>query len=230
MMAAADATQQRLLQAAGEVFAEKGYQAATVREICARADVHNLAAVNYYFRDKETLYAEVLRVAANCRLHEEPEPAWPAGTRPEVKLRWFIGQLVEKVVLPQASQPTWHLQLMWRELTQPSPVGQQLVREFIRPVYERLWAILREVLPPDVQEQKLHLVAFSIAGQCMYHRLARPVIALLVGEAEQRSYTAEVLTEHITWFTCRALGLPASAEGETPLPAAVGAAAKEDGT
>ena len=41
---------ERLLEAAGEIFAEHGFRNTTVREICKRADI-NLAAVNYYFRD-----------------------------------------------------------------------------------------------------------------------------------------------------------------------------------
>ena len=48
-------TEKRLLEAAGEVFAEFGYRAATVRQICEKAGA-NIAAVNYYFGDKEKLY------------------------------------------------------------------------------------------------------------------------------------------------------------------------------
>ncbi len=45
-------TRQRLIEAVGEVFAERGFRAATVRDICQRAQA-NVAAVNYYFGDKE---------------------------------------------------------------------------------------------------------------------------------------------------------------------------------
>ena len=50
----------RLLKAATEVFAEKGYRDATVAEICRRAE-SNVAAVNYHFGSKGALYATLWR-------------------------------------------------------------------------------------------------------------------------------------------------------------------------
>ena len=49
-----ESTRERLLVVAREVFSEQGFQGATVREICRRAEV-NLAAVNYHFSSKEAL-------------------------------------------------------------------------------------------------------------------------------------------------------------------------------
>src|SRR5262245_42563987 len=52
-----DATKGRLLQAAGEEFAEKGFECARIRAICDRAQA-NIAAVNYHLGDKEQLYVQ----------------------------------------------------------------------------------------------------------------------------------------------------------------------------
>jgi AcrR family transcriptional regulator len=62
-------TRQRLLKAAGKVFAERGFRAAAVHDICERARA-NIAAVNYYFGSKEHLYTAVLQYAFNCALQK----------------------------------------------------------------------------------------------------------------------------------------------------------------
>ena len=49
-----------LLDAAEELFSEKGFNAASVRDITSRAGC-NVAAVNYYFNSKDNLYTEVFR-------------------------------------------------------------------------------------------------------------------------------------------------------------------------
>ena len=53
------------MDAAGEIFAEYGYRAATVRQICEKAGA-NIAAVNYYYGDKERLYHSRAALGAGC--------------------------------------------------------------------------------------------------------------------------------------------------------------------
>lgn len=54
-----NATKERILRAASDVFADYTFEKATVREICSRAEA-NVAAVNYHFRDKHELYSLIL--------------------------------------------------------------------------------------------------------------------------------------------------------------------------
>jgi AcrR family transcriptional regulator len=196
-----DDTQARLLDAAGQVFAEQGFKSATVREICRRAGAKNIAAVNYYFRDKEQLYRATLQHAFWCGMEQMPTPEFPPDTTAEQKLGRLIHLITHHLV---ELQQTWHMQLLLREFSNPSEAGAELVRDFIRPVYGIVWAILGELLP-NVTEDQIHLVGFSIIGQILYHRVGREVITRLVGAEEQATYTADRLAEHITAFTLAAI-------------------------
>src|SRR5271170_3734531 len=89
-------TEARLLEAAGEVFAEQGFAHATIREICTRANA-NIAAVNYHFRDKEGLYAAVLRQARDCAENQEVLRALADTTiPPDQRLARFIRTFVHR--------------------------------------------------------------------------------------------------------------------------------------
>jgi AcrR family transcriptional regulator len=197
-----DDTRHRLLEAAGEVFAEKGLKGATVREICARAGV-NIAAVNYYFHDKERLYIEAVKLSACCVTGKRP--SWPAGTPPARKLRDFIHLLVGRLLDP--TRPEWHSRLMMRELAQPTAACAELVRDYIQPMSEVLQGVLAELLPPDAPRQQRFLTGFSIVGQCLYYCQNRPIARLLMGDAAFDRLEPADVAEHVTRFSLAALGL-----------------------
>ena len=208
---ATEDTKERLLAAAGAVFGEKGFEAATVREICQAAEA-NLAAVNYYFGDKERLYIESVKRAQRLRVEQVPMPEWPPDAPAAVKLRKFIETMIERIVgEPESS---WHVKLMMREVMHPTAACAELVQDYIRPHFELLQQIVQELAPHELNECQRHLMAFSIIGQCIHFRIGRPIISLLVGPDEFATYTPAQLADHITRFSLAALG-------------AAGAAAKE---
>src|SRR3989441_12906972 len=86
-------TRQRLLEAAGEVFAERGFRDATIQEICRRADA-NIAAVHYHFADKERLYRTVIPYAEGCA-GDSP----PAGIAPDTPAERRVRGRIESVLL-----------------------------------------------------------------------------------------------------------------------------------
>jgi AcrR family transcriptional regulator len=200
-MSSSEDPRRRLLEAAGEIFAEKGFEGATVREIKDRADV-NIAAVNYYFQGKERLYVEAVKSAACGSADHSPLPSWPPGTPPADKLRQFIRMMVGRLM--NRDKPAWHTRLMMREMTQPTSACAEWVRDYVRPNAEVLMSILKELLPPGTSSFKRYLTGFSIMGQCLHYMHCKPVIQLLMGE-EYAQITPEAVADHVAEFTLAAL-------------------------
>lgn len=202
---ASDDTASRVLNAAGPIFAEKGFQSATVREICAAAGV-NLASVNYYFRDKERLYTEAVKLAAQHRAEQAPMPQWSADTPTAIKLRSFIHTILTRML--GTTEAPWPVRLMQREVMQPTSACRELVEEYIRPHFEMLQQIVSEAVPPDTPPHTRQQIAFSVIGQCLHYRMAGDVVRLLVPADELASrYSTDQLAAHIAAFSLAALGL-----------------------
>lgn len=202
-----DDIRSRILEAAGPVFADKGYRAATVRAICLAAGV-NVASVNYYFGDKEQLYIEAVRRAHELTVTKVPLRDWPPGTAPAARLHDFIRTLIDRLL--GGHEAPWQTRLMMREILQPSAACRALVEDYFRPHMERLLAILDDVVPPEMPPYRRQQIAFSIVGQCVYYRVAAPIVTLLVPEQELAAhYTPPQLTDHIAAMTLAALGLRA---------------------
>src|SRR5688572_12328460 len=131
-------TRERILEAAADVFAEKGFRDATVREIVARAEV-NLAAVNYHFRDKGRLYAEVLE--REMRAVHAKHPIDDAGAPAERRLRAFVAGFLRRVTDRESRVG----RLMAREMIDPTAALDRLAERVIRPIYGHLTRLIREV-------------------------------------------------------------------------------------
>jgi AcrR family transcriptional regulator len=170
-------TRARLLEAAGEAFAENGFRGATIADICRRADA-NIAAVHYHFGDKERLYAAVIEYADRCaREARGPEPAPAPAARPEERLRAHVASFLSRLL--DRGRPAWHAKMMAREMIDPTPALDRLAREKMRPNHEQLGAMVRALLGPKATPERVRLCVLSIVGQCMFYRHSAPVIARL---------------------------------------------------
>jgi len=63
-----DAKRTAMMQAAVQIFAERGYQAATIRDIVKEADV-SIGTFYFYFPDKETLFVHLYEETADFLIH-----------------------------------------------------------------------------------------------------------------------------------------------------------------
>ncbi|MBI3818539.1 MAG: CerR family C-terminal domain-containing protein [Planctomycetes bacterium] len=201
---ASDETRARLVEAAGEVFARRGYRSATIRDICIRAQA-NVAAIHYHFGDKEALYNHVLRDSLKTALKQYPPSAGLSdGANARERLRAFIRSLLFRTL--DDGPAACHGQLMLREMAEPSPALDELVRQGIRPLYELLGSIVRDLYieysdgrPPA--PRAVRRCAQSVIGQCIYHRLARPVLERLLPDLKYNKNEVAELAEHIAEFS-----------------------------
>lgn len=216
-------TRQRLLDAAGEVFADRGFRDATVREICAKAGA-NVAAVNYHFRDKEGLYQEVLRYADRCaaEFRARAEQFAQVGAAPlgaagaESRLRAFIAAYVAAML--DTGRPSWHGRLIAREMADPSPMLDRIIDENIRPRSELLSEILAELLGPAATPQLIARCKFSIIGQCLIYHCGRHVVERLHPDCALRESSVDAVAAHIVEFSLSAIAaIRARHEGRTCL-------------
>ena len=192
-----DPTRAKLLEAAGEVFAQHGFQSATVREICARAGA-NVAAVNYYFGDKSELYAEVLRQAV-CTVHDPELRDALSRVEPEEALRRAIRHLLHR--LCDAGRPNWAMLLMTHEMANPTPALARVVSEVIGPNYGMLRGIIGRMLdlPPD--HQKTRLCAHSVVAQILHYKQARAALSVLWPDLDLSTAGLDRIADHIAEFS-----------------------------
>lgn len=196
-------TRTRLIEAAGEVFAEAGFNQATIRDICARAGA-NIAAVNYHFRDKETLYAETVAHAHRYSMEQYPmDGGVPASAPVERRIEGFIRSFLAKILDP--NRPTWHGRIMSREMQEPTLSLDMIVETGVRPNFHYLCALIQE-MGPHLNSVEVEGSGASIIGQILHYFHCRRVIGRLYRDrTDGFPYNLELLTGHITAFSLAAI-------------------------
>ena len=205
------ATEQRLLESAGEVFAEKGFRAATIREIVRRAGA-NIAAVNYHFGDKEGLYAAVFRYTRQFCQAKFPIESTPE-IAPRERLHVIIRAMTYRVL--DHGRPAWQWQLMAREMMEPTAVLDEMVAESIKPEFEIIAGVVREIAGLAVGDPRVQLAVNSILGQVLFYRHAQAVVQRLYPQQFEQD-DLEALAEHVTEFSLGALAAMTTKPGAHP--------------
>lgn len=211
----ADDASARLIEVATGLFAEKGYEGTSVRDLAAAAGV-NVAAVNYHFGSKEALYYECLRSCLapagvmRLRMQEYLEAAQRAKTikAVEMALRLCIKTFLEELMHPD-SKPS---QLIMREQSTGSPQFEQVVREFFLPI-GTIFQQLICMLAPGLSQQRMFMVISGIIGQCLHTYKARATFRVIGGIDSHSPEYIEQVSEHIAHFVV--LGLRGLARERT---------------
>lgn len=199
----------RLLHVAIEVFAERGFRMATVREICSRANV-NVASVNYYFRSKEALYSKALALAI-----QEANQLYPMAVaqdeniNPEQRLTLFIDNFLHKLL--DDSHLGYHSKLITREIAEPTKAFDEIITTAIVPQFVLLETIIQQILGDQIDKSIIIRCFMSILGQCLLFKHSRSIVDRLHPELIANELAIKETAAHIAKFSLAALkNLPTS--------------------
>ncbi len=196
-------TRQRILEAAGEIFADSGFRQTTVRQISARAGV-NIAAINYHFQSKDNLYLETLRYWKDVAFAKYPgELGTSEADEPEKRLEGIIRAFVFRIL--DGGVESRFGRLMAREFSEPTAALDVIVEETARPIFHLITALVGPITGRDPASDTVLYCSASIVGQCLYFLYARPVLRRLIGPGRVDSMDMADIAAHICRFSLAAL-------------------------
>jgi AcrR family transcriptional regulator len=155
-------TRQRLLAAAGEVFAEKGFWEATNADICEKAGV-NTAAVNYHFSSKEELYVEAWKCSFETSIQKHPPDGRVApDASVKERLRGRILSFMRRIADPQ----TYEVDIIHKEMACPTGLLTEVIEESVDPIRRDLESIIKEILGEHASEQQVRFCSMNVTALC----------------------------------------------------------------
>jgi len=198
-----DITRERIIKAAERLFAERGYDATSIRAIVAKARV-NQAAINYHFDGKDGLYREVLRGAFRALTEQQLEHAdeMKAMSR-EAALAEFIRRQLRPLL--GRDEYSRHMRILNWETVRPTAVFRKLLSEEAAPFMGMAVELVRR-FQPEADQRTLVAAAVWLLGQCSVflrnrEQLADPPLGLVLDEA-----TVEWLAQLVSRWATGGLG------------------------
>ncbi|GEM_PF-199500 len=195
-------TRERLLEKAEILFAQKGYHAIGVRDITSAAKC-NMASVNYHFSNKMNLYLEVFRsrwIPRERLMYEAFEAKVDSITDPTPE------QIIQALAKAYLEGPLTdeefgrHRQLIVRELNNPTEAFELVADQTLRPLFNKLYGLLKNVARDNVNDANLSFDIMSIFGIILYFNYSRPMISRVTGKPYDADFKARLI-EHVVRFS-----------------------------
>jgi len=194
-------THERILEAAQKHFAERGFDATSVREITAEAGC-NVAAVNYHFGGKENLYLESFRAMLGSLRDQRLAMLDELMRRdPAPTLEEFLATFAEGFLDPLVDESKGRRFLVFvsREMLDARLPSTVFLEEFIHPLVDRVMEALAQIGPPMAPEVALRCV-LSLIGQLLHALKAHHVLTQLE-LPDTMSFDLSAFLDHFVRFS-----------------------------
>jgi AcrR family transcriptional regulator len=198
-------TRARVLKAAARLFAERGFNHVSVRDICKEAGA-NVASVNYHFGDKLGLYRELIGSVAEG-MNDAKASAFEAaaGLAPAEQLRAYIRGFLHQLLDPNPAEASYMEKLFAREMTEPTPALDLIIAKGIKPATERLIKLVSEVLGLPTDHPHVLMGMSAIQGLCIWYHSSRTVAERLVPGLQYTPETIDYMAEFIADYSLAGL-------------------------
>jgi len=206
---------ERLVDAARELFARDGFDAASVRDITARAHA-NLGAITYHFGSKEALYHTVIERFATPladRLAAISTEPGPPLERLATAMWTFMDHIWTHPEMPR---------LILRELASDRPLPEPVARVIRRNMESFSRMVADGQADGSIRAGEPHLMAMSIAGQPLFLALASRAIRQAIGTDPGDPAIRSLIGEHVITNMKAALGNAPTAASAAPAPQRTG--------
>ena len=186
----------KIINAAIVLFANKGYESTTTREICKHAGV-NLSLISYYFKNKEGLYLSIIESIVNYGLtflKDDIEKANELSSLSYQEKTKLLLSLLEKYTtfLYSESVPNNFVILMLKEQTLSKSQFGDLYSKKIQLFYQALRKILASLLGKKEDDKAVIFEVSAIIGEILSFKLMDKATLLPLKQAE---YTKEDIVQ-----------------------------------
>lgn len=181
-------TKERLLQTATKLFAERGMDGVSTRDLVKLSGV-NLCSINYYFGTKQNLYNAVLDSVVEDIKSFAVSKQFPLQTQSlscEEEFEMFISYMLDFLVSDKISGAK--ASLLVKEMLQPSIAYNKLYIEVIEPMHRRLTTIIMKLT--GLPEHQAIIQTHCLMGQIVMFKIHKVALLKRLGIKE---YTPEVV-------------------------------------
>ncbi len=196
-------TKARILAAAEEVFAAKGFEGASTREIAARAGV-NISSLHYHWESKETLYFAVFRNIYDKLvglLRDTLAPLLSRQGKPEAVIDLTMHALFDFF----AGNPNVP-RLLVRRIVENEDIDIGVDRDILVPAWDVFSGWLGRLGRRDLSDHESRLFMLSVHSVMLVYLLDSRPYQQLLGGSVRTGVLREELRRHVTDLVHRLLG------------------------
>lgn len=184
-------TKTRLLDAAEKLFGQNGFDATSLRDITAEAQV-NLAAVNYHFQSKESLIDAVIERRMEPVNQKRIQMLDAAGPSPSLEqiLEAFMAAVIDQEVWPAGP-------LIGRVFSNPKQFLGGVFKKHLAGLGQRFRDAIAQALPGLPQEEiqwRLHFMAGAMTHVLVFSEVLPAMSGGLCSPQDRQALMTRLVT------------------------------------